>query len=279
MITINQDSSNSSPVDNQFIDRVLNILTLYNSLPYKIPRLMVIECIKTAARYFYMYYGNSWRKAYLYLRREDIDNYFKEEFPNSHQRLAGVYNGETQVNIRVNERIRIISALHKFDGNNNNIFANDLQDDFSGEFGMLNGFRGSNRGHFSSIDRNLFLIENTVKLVEMSSIPSIFGKSIPFEYNQPTNTLMIKTNVNHNLLIECFVDVDINALYNDSLFERYVIALSKRELRRLIGSHTIQLPGDVTINVDELTAGVDDIERVEEIIKNSSGIGDIMLFR
>lgn len=272
MITINQDSNHSSPIDNQFIDKVMNVLTLYNSLPYKIPRLMVIECIKTAARYFYMYYNSASRKAYLYLRKQDIQDYLQNQF-------GSVVNGETQINIMVNPRIRVIMKLHKFDGNLDNIFVNDLNDDFSGEFGNLNSFRSSHNTRYSSIDRHLFFIENAIKMVEINALPTIFGKSIPFEYNQPTNTLMIKTSLNHNLLMECLVDVNISNLYNDSLFERYVIALAKRELRRLIGSHTIQLPGDVTINVDELTAGVDDIEKVEEIVKNSSGIGDIMFFR
>ena len=66
-ITLERDSNDLSPIDNEFIDKILNILTLYGSLPYKIPRQMVIEVIKSSAKYFFKYYGQAWRQAYLLL--------------------------------------------------------------------------------------------------------------------------------------------------------------------------------------------------------------------
>ena len=65
-------------------------------------------------------------------------------------------------------------------------------------------------------------------------------------------------------------------LYEDNYFERYVIANVKRELKRIIGSHTIPLPGGATLNVDEICNNIEDAENIEEKIRAMNGTGDII---
>ena len=52
------------------------------------------------------------------------------------------------------------------------------------------------------------------------------------------------------------------------------------ELRRLLGGHTFQLPGEVQLNVDELCANCnEEVQEVKDILKGSTGIGDLILQR
>jgi hypothetical protein len=41
----------------------------------------------------------------------------------------------------------------------------------------------------------------------------------------------------------------------------------------------MQLPGDATLNVDELCNNTEDAEKVEEILKQAGGVGDIIIYR
>ena len=57
------------------------------------------------------------------------------------------------------------------------------------------------------------------------------------------------------------------------------MANTKKELKRLIAGHTFNLPGGVTVSADEICNNLDDAENVENLIKSSSGVGDIIMKR
>jgi hypothetical protein len=129
------------------------------------------------------------------------------------------------------------------------------------------------------INSSLYLIEAVCKLVEGQAMESILNTGIPFSFSNSTHVLNFMGQIQHNLLLQCMCNVPLHNLYSDDLFIRYVLAKTKMELRRKIGSHTMQLPGDATLNVDELCNNTEDAEKVEEILKQSSGIGDIIMYR
>lgn len=268
-ITLERDSNDLSPIDNEFIDRVLNILTLYGSLPYKIPRQMVIEVIKSSAKYFFKYYGQAWRQAYLFLTERAIQEHLGGDF-------RKFKNNEFQLSVKLPQRVRIIRDIYVAGDNQfANLFEESLNQEYDTTLTGINSYGGFGMGN-SAIDRHLYLEQNVCKMVELNALKAIFQKPFAFSYNVTSNMLLFKENVKSNLILHCYIDNEINRLYNDTLFERHVIGCCKRELRRLIGSHTIPLPGDVQLNVDEICNNIEDIEKVEEIVKNASGIGDVI---
>lgn len=133
------------------------------------------------------------------------------------------------------------------------------------------------------INSNLYIQEVTVKMTEQNAWHSVYSTTIPFHFNNATKVLMLGKEISSNtksLMLECDCNVNIQSLYIDDLFIQMVIGKSKQELRRQIGAHTIQLPGDATVNVDDLCYHCDeDVSEVKETLKGGTGIGDIILQR
>lgn len=267
-ITLERDSNDLSPIDNEFIDRILNILTLYGSLPYKIPRQMIVEVIKSSAKYFFKYYDNAWRQTYLLLTERSI----QEHLGGNYKKMM---NGEFQLSVRLSQRVRIVRDIYISGDYNLNLFDDTLNREYDTIVTGLNSYGGLGLGN-SAIDRHLYLEQNVCKMVELNALKAIFNRPFPFSYNTASNMLLLKDNVQKSLILHCYIDNEINMLYNDTLFERHVIGCAKRELKRLIASHTIPLPGDVQLNADEICNNLEDIEKVEDMVKNGSGIGDVI---
>lgn len=275
MLTINRNSTDTNPIDNEFIDRILNILTLYNSLPYTIPRKMVEEVIKSSARYFYCNYDGAWRQSYQLVTKQSVEENLQTLY-GSYTNLNNVTHGEYALSIRLSPRIRIVKEIFRAEASSKNIFEDALKTEYTTENSSNRGSYGGFGINNSTIDRHLFLLQNITKMVEINNLMAISNRPFPFSYNTESNMLLLKDRIDTPLILHCYIDNDINQLYNNTLFERHVIGCAKRELKRLIGSHTIELPGNVTLNPDEICNNLEDIERVEEIVKNSSGIGDIL---
>lgn len=274
MIEINGNPSTQSkgikllPVDSEFIERINNRLTLFGQLAYTIPEKMIIEVIKNSARFFYKWYPESKQRSYYYILKKDIEQFYGNEFPDA---KASGFRGYA---IRLHPKVSVV--INCFECNSAyNVTSMDIIDN------MVTIQRNTTYNNsLLGINNNLWIQEAAVKMVEYQAMESIFKADIPFDYNPLTKIFLInRTEIKNNLVIETESQIDIQYLYNDNLFERHVIANSKKELKRLLASHTIQLPGDTIMNTDEICAGTDDAEIVEQLVKGSSGIGDIILMR
>lgn len=133
------------------------------------------------------------------------------------------------------------------------------------------------------INSNLYIQEVTVKMTEQAAWHAVYSTSIPIRWNSATKMLILNHEIDENtksLMLQCDCNVDIQELYSDDVFIKYVVGRTKQELRRLIGSHTIPLPGDVQVNVDELCYHCEeDVNEVNDVLKGGTGIGDVILQR
>jgi hypothetical protein len=257
-ITPNIKSDSLSPIDKAFVDIVNNKITLFGQIPYTIPEKMIIEVIKSSARYFYKYYSNSWRQSYYYIKKSDIIEYI------------GTDNFATLF-LTINPRIRIVKEIYEA----------NITGPTSMSAAMYNTSKIGNQNDMygSVVNNNLFILETAVKSVESRSFDMIFSGRLPYDFSPATHELILKKAPKGNIVLDVYADNEISCLYNDTFFERHVMANVKRELKRLLAGHVFNLPGDVTMTADEICNNIEDAEKVEDLVKSGSGVGDIIMKR
>jgi hypothetical protein len=264
-ISINENSDYKLELtkqDKMFVDKINNRITGYGQIPYTIPTPLIVDVIMDSARLFFKYHWKATHKLFYRLSYKDIIDF------------TGI-NEETNI-------IAYLVQLPSFVNVVYNIFeTNKISQGI--EFGRQienigsSITSGSNRAQMRGIDQALYLIDAACRMTLEQNYQSVFGTTIPYNYNQLTNQLSINKKIDKDLVLECLCNINIQHLYIDDLFVRHVIGCTKRELKRLIASHTIQLPGDTTLNADEICNNLEDIEKVEEILKGAGGLGDIIM--
>lgn len=267
MIEINTSLPNASnkqslsPADRDFVDLLNNRLTMFGQLSYNIPEKMYIECIKSSAKWFYKYAANANYRKFLKIKTTDLLD------------IAGTLAFTTTgyKSVHLHPSIRVVKEIHRTN-KNNQITSMEV---------INNVTQGMNTSYYGQsllgINNNLYITEAFCKMVEENVMDAIMGESIPFDYNPLTNDLYLFKNITTNIMLETLCDIPLQNLYNDSLFERHVTGCCKRELKRLIAAHVIELPGNATVSAEEICNNLEDIEAVETAVKASSGMGDIIM--
>jgi hypothetical protein len=250
-----------SGFDSEFISVVSNRITLYGQIQYTIPELLIIDLIKSSARYFYKFYGNAWYKGTYFINKKDLLEYS----------LAKTGENSTLA-IKLSQKIRVVEGIYETNLPSSALLSTLDVTTFGG---------GSTTDGPIGINNNLYILDKVCRGVESRAINNVMNSPIPFSYNNNTNDLYLgrKIKDGSDVVLRVWMDIPIERLYNDTYFERHVIACCKRELKRLLGGHTFELPGGVTMNADEICNGWEDAEKVEELIKAGSGVGDVILKR
>lgn len=253
--------------DRQFIDLVNNRITIYGQIPYTVPQKLIIDIIKESARYFYRHYFRATQKSFLWLLKDDIIDYV------THGSLMPGFENLADYQVQLPGYVSVVMEVYE-----TNMTTTPTSQELLNNIQLLQ--RSAPYGQsVLGINNSLYIIEAGCRMIEEQAYQSIFGTSTPFNFNPLTRKLNIHKVISANLMLECLINVDIQMLYNDDLFIRHVITRTKTELKRLIASHTIELPGGATLNADEICNNLDDVEKVEEILKQSGGIGDIIMMR
>lgn len=265
-ISLPQQNLTLTQSDRIFIDLVNNRITMYGQIPYTVPEPLIIDIIKESARLFYRYSWRATSKIYYRLEKTDIDD-FTEENPDPNFAKVRGYS------VNLPAYVNVVYEIYETN-----------KASYSSTSSILENLRIPQRitsggGSVIGINNSLYIQEAVARIVEETALKSILGTCVPFSYNPSTYKLQIKQEVRGAIILETLANVNIQIFYNDDLFIRHVIGRTKQELKRKIGGHTIELPGGVTLNVDEICNNIEDVEKVEEILKNGSGIGDIILSR
>jgi hypothetical protein len=263
-ITVNTDLQ-LLEADRNFLDLVQNRITIYGQIPYQIPTKLIIDITKESARYFFKNYWRSTEKTYYHILKEDILKTLN---------MSDLTSGIMEFTIKLPSYVNIVKEIYEANDSNAPPTSQELIENV-----QLVSKSSSYGNSVLGINNSLYILEAACRMIESQNWKSIFGTSIPFHYNSLTNYLNIRKSPEKNYLLECEVNVDIQYLYRDDLFIRHVIGRTKQELKRLIASHTIELPGGATLNAEEICNNTEDVEKVEELIKGGSGIGDIILMR
>lgn len=92
--------------------------------------------------------------------------------------------------------------------------------------------------------------------------------TLKFDYNFGAKRLHILTSVCHDVILETYARIPAEDVFELNKFRRYISALSKLQLGRLLTRYKFPLPGDVEIDGESIkTEGQEELEKVKEEIK------------
>lgn len=264
MITVN-NSLTLLEADNEFINLVNNRITVYGQIPYTVPEKLIIDIIKESARYFYRHYWRSTYKTFFHLPKSEVSAFLGISDAN--------LTDYADYSVQLSSKIAIIKDIVEADVN-----TVQTAQELLGNIQMLQ-MTAPYGNTVAGINNSLYITEACCRMIEQQNYQSIFGTTVPFNFNPLTHQLYIHKTLSTNLLLQVECRIDIQFLYQDDLFIRHVIARVKQELKRLIAGHVIELPGGVQLQADEICNNIEDVDKVEEILKAGNGIGDIILTR
>jgi hypothetical protein len=97
-------------------------------------------------------------------------------------------------------------------------------------------------------------------------------QTIKFDYNFASKRLQLLTSVQTDLMLECYLRVPAEDVFEMDKFRRYAAALSKLQLGRLLTRFNFNLPGGVTMNGEAIkTEGETELTAVREEVKAGNG--------
>ena len=288
------------PEDRRFIELINNRITLYGQIPYTVPEKLIIELIKESALYFFrMGYWRSQHVVFYRLPITEIIEFLRnsnqhskdekccENYPDcEHERhhvhpekINPMYRNLRGYAVKLPPFVNAVREIYESNGNDYS-----TQEIFDSTSDLVFRQQMSPYGYsLMGINSNLYIYEVCCKMTEQAAWQSVMGTSVPFRYNNATKTLVINKQIKEetvSLMLQCDCNVDVQNLYVDDLFIKYVIGRCKQELKRLLAGHVFQLPGDVTLNADEICANADtEVTNVEDTLKGATGIGDLILQR
>lgn len=265
-ITVSQEIQLTAS-DKEFIDLINNNITLYGQVPYTIPQKLIIDIIKMSARHFYKMYWRATQKMLYRIQLTDIIDYTKSEndLPD--------YPGMVGYQIKLPSYVALVKEVYE-----TNVARQPTSQEMIDNVQLLQ--RSAPYGQtLLGINNSLYILEAACRMIEENNYTSIFGTSVPFNFQPLTKIFHIKKKLTNNIILETEANIPLQLLYQDDLFYRHVVARCKQELKRLIGGHTFLLSGGTTMNAEEICNNIEDVQTVEDILKNGSGIGDIILMR
>lgn len=95
---------------------------------------------------------------------------------------------------------------------------------------------------------------------------------ISFDFNPNTHKLKVTGRTpDRAVLIRAYTKIPLENLYNDPLFQRWVIAKCKISMGRILGTFTVNLIGGVTVNADMWKSeGQDELTDLKDKIKSDN---------
>ncbi len=254
-----------SPEDHEFVNLISNRITAYGSIPYTVPQQLIIDVIKTSARFFFRYsYGPAQERRFYVLRKSDIIKFVETD------RFAGIP-------FKLPSYIHVVRNIKD---TNPGSSTNRRSGSEAAEVSNLSMTSANGVTQTYGINQSMYVLERVCQMTQQNMLQSITGRIVGYEHNHLTGFLILHEDTfEDSLVLDCECNVDLKYLYNDNLFIRYVLAECKKELKRIIGGHTIELPGGATLNPDEVCNNLEDSEKIEDLIKNGSNVGDLILRR
>lgn len=232
--------------EQELLDDINNEITFSGMLPYSLPEKELKRILENDSRFFY----DNWRHAveprYLLLPTE----LFKSD------------QFKTYRTIQMPDCVQFVVDLKEAKGAS--IFAT-IDRDFSeqkfiGSEVYLTPFMGESIMYrtiiFSFLDLTRGLILDT----------------IAYDYNRNTNSLgIVGRTPKVNAVAKVLKKIDKDKLFEDELFQRYVRAHAKVRLAHLLQTFNYTLPGDVTINYQNIvTTAEKEMTAVEAMMKGEN---------
>jgi len=230
----------------ELIADIQDEITFSGMLPYSLPEKEIKRIINIDALYFY----DNWRYAieskYLLLPKE----LFKSD---------GFKNGRQ---ILMPDCVQFMVELKEAKGGS--IFASIDRDFSEGKFMgseiFLTPFMGES------------IMYRTIMFSFLDLTKGMILDTIAYDYNKNTKLLgVVGRTPKVDAVAKVFKKIAIDKLYDDELYQRHVRAHAKVRLSHMLQTFNYQLPGDVTINYQNMVATAEkEMEEVKTMIKGEN---------
>lgn len=223
-----------------FIAEIRNEITISGMLPYDIPENEYIRIIDQAKLWFYNNYKNAVEIQYFV-----IENYWftTEQFKKTRfiQLPECVYSVYECKEIKGGNRIGgYIGPEFNF----NRMMAADL--------------------HFSA-GASDDIVLRVAQWSFWDLTKAFILEHLNFDFNVNTKRIRILgRNPRHNVLLETYISIPEENLFDDYYFKRYCVSKCKQSLARMFSAFQFNLPGGITINADMWKSEAD--EELEKIL-------------
>jgi hypothetical protein len=252
-------------------------------IPFTIPAEVIAQLVKNAKTMFQKSYEDFTEEMFLILPESEIQ---KKKFNKGIAKLKDDGSKDksaikdTRGAFMLPEKVVSVVGVYEIGG-------------FEGEAGWGGMLLGKHTGDISlqnllyqnAYDRSLAIAADTTayyvateSFLDISR--QIFQHPITFRYNRLTNNLRFLGELpRKDVIVDVLVAIPDCDMYNDDLFRRYVIADCKANLGRVLGTFSYQLPGNISINVDQIAnEGNTEKDAILQEIKDMSGSWYIMTF-
>jgi len=235
----------------ELVDSVQTELTISCSLPKSLPDAQIRQIIeKRSLPWFYRNYQYAVQKMYFLIRKEA---FFSEEFTK--------YNF-----VEVPCEIQSVTYLYEVRGES--LFQLGINTpNLSVNLGVTNQpYLSSYVTTIGELGMYKTLLDN------MSDMMNQLNKyTLKHHFNYLNHRLNILTNVKYDVIMEAYANIPQENLFNDDLFFKHIVGLSKVALGNMTGRYDFSLPGGVKIaSADLVTQGKEEVKEVEEEIKGMS---------
>ena len=118
------------------------------------------------------------------------------------------------------------------------------------------------------------LMYYTLNMYWLDVASHLLTHTISYNYNRMSNKLFFGGETpTRDCVALTYSKLPIEYLMQDEVFYRYVVAKSKIQLSRILGTFNFNLPGGYQINYDLIRSeGQEEIQNITEEIKNEEGM-------
>lgn len=279
------DCSDTEAVEclNDFVESIQLEMSVGGMIPFTIPAEVIAQLVKNAKTMFQKSYEDFTEEMFLVLPESEIQ---KKKFNKGIAKLKDDGSKDknaikdTRGAFMLPEKVVSVVGVYEIGG-------------FEGEAGWGGMLLGKHTGDISlqnllyqnAYDRSLAVAADTTSyyiatesFLDISR--QIFQHPITFRYNRLTNNLRFLGELpRKDVIVDVLVAIPDCDMYNDDLFRRYVMADCKANLGRVLGTFNYQLPGNISINVEQIAnEGNAEKDAILQEIKDMSGSWYIMTF-
>jgi hypothetical protein len=91
-------------------------------------------------------------------------------------------------------------------------------------------------------------------------------ETVKFNYNHLNKRLNLLGQIQKDMILECWIRIEEEELFDFNLFKKYVIGLSKKRMGELLGRFNFNLPGNFQYNTSDIIS--EGKEMVESVVEN-----------
>lgn len=230
----------------ELIEDIVNEITFSGALPYSLPEKEIKRIIDNDSKFFYDNWKYAVESRYLMLPLELFDN--------------PIFRKNRQ--IQLPDCVQFVVDFKEMKGSSmfSTIDRDFSEQKFIGSEIYLTPFIGES------------IVYRTMIFSFLDLTKSMTIDTIAYDYNKNSKRLgLIGRTPRTNAVLRIWKKLDQDKLFEDELYQRYVRAHAKVRLAHMLQTFNYTLPGDVTVNYQNITSTAEkEMDEVKNMMKSEN---------